>query len=138
MDLQGRLTCLSDSCIASFPTACDPEALPLWLLSPRPPQPPPCSHSSGWPSRCLQNKSCPRAVVEPLKQKQRGKSGQSQRVREEPARKDRVWSVSSDTKHQEHTGNSGIRFTASSSYCMVLVTDKECKLKSLPAPRAYR
>lgn len=78
-----------------------PQALPLGLLSPRPPQPPPCSHSSVQQSPCLRSKSCPLAGVEPLKAKQRDKSGQSQRARGEPSHKDQGWSVSSDSKCQE-------------------------------------
>lgn len=89
--LVGPMRCL-------FPHSLWPEVLPLGPLSLQPPQRPPCSHSSGWQSPCLQNKSCPQAVVEPWKQKQRGKSGQSQRVRKEPSYKDQVWSDSSDTK----------------------------------------
>lgn len=78
-----------------------PQAPPLGPLSRQPPQPPPCSHSSVWQSLCLQSKSCPLAGVEPLKRKQRDKSGQSQRARREPSYKDQGWSLSSDFKCQE-------------------------------------
>lgn len=92
-------------------------ALPLGLLSPQPPQHPPCSHSSVWQSQCLQNKSFPLAGVESLKQKQRGSNGQFQRTREESSHKDKGWLIFSDCKHQEYIASFGIVFTSSSKSC---------------------
>lgn len=101
-----------------------PQALPLGLLSPRPPQPPPCSHSSVQQSPCLRSKSCPLAGVEPLKAKQRIKVVSLREPEESLPTKTKAGPFPQTLNVRKSIGNFGITFMSSSSSYMIFVTDK--------------